>query len=426
MATSGALPRLIILVALLAAAARAQLPLPAGETAVRAIEGRVRGPSGPLEGAQVTARFSESTAEDQAATNLDPGRELAKVVALTAADGRYRIEVPAELVGDPRVRVTISPKHQGHFGRTLGPLPVADISGRTIEPDEPFWSHRRMERAAIANTQLRASRPFSARVLPAAGAPAAGATISMRTKYQAYGWKFQSADDYQVMKSAQADEQGNFTIPRDSQASLVITLPDHAPLAIADLDKYPPAREAEPVLRLPLGVRARGRVLSVGGRPIAGAIVVARSETVWNEFDMPVGITRTAAADRSGDFQLPPLPAGKYRFAVSQRVADAARIDDFKRDANVPTEPLADEILDQVHELAPDAAPAPLELCGVETVAVSCRIEYPDGPPAEQRPVDLAVSGKVDGQRWSGKSAKAGPDGVARLNVPRGAQDVLI
>jgi hypothetical protein len=388
------------------------------------IEGSVQGPKGPLEGAKVTATFSESTAVPPDAANLDDGRILETLVYETDADGKYRVEVPAQLADNPRLRVSISVAHPEHFGRSIGPVPVADFSGRKIETGTAYWMHRQLAQAAVKTTRLRAAKRMSGQVLTADGLPAASASVSMRTKYQPYAWKFHSADDYQATDSAVTDEQGRFTIRTDFQTTLVVTLEDHAPLVIDDLDKYPGIGGGENVLRLPPGFRARGRVLAFDGTPLAGAIVVAAADNKWNEFDMPLPVTRGQAADRFGNFELPPLPAGRYRFRVDSRVADVERIDEYNRHFDVPTEPLTNEILDQLQPIGPGGGE--IELRGVETVSVECRMEFPDGPPDVSRTVDLTVTGKVDGHAWSGRSVKAGVDGLAELVVPRGAEEVVI
>lgn len=397
---------------------------PSGQGAIESFGGEVLGSKGPLENTKVRVTYSESASDPRDAANIAGGIVLRSEVYTTDADGRYRVDVPAELAGNPHLRVSLAFSHPEYLGRTIGPVPVADFSGREIETGAAYWSHRQLARQAMAHTRLRPGKPLSGRVLTADGAPAAGAMVSTRTKYQAYSWKFLSADDYSSANFAVADDQGRFATVTDAQASLEIELPGHAPLLISDLAKYPGTDGPDPTFMLPPGFLVRGRVFTVAGEPIAGAIVVARRDAPWNEADMPLPLVRTCAADRFGNFQLPPLPADRYRFSVDTRVADPAKIEEYNQHHDVPTVPLSDVLLDETRQVG---GPLDLDLRAVETVSVTARIEFPDGrPPASERPVDLAVTGTMEGRRWSGISARADDDGMAQLIVPRGVEDLVI
>lgn len=411
---------------------------PAPPSAVQLIDARVRGAEGGLSGANVTVTFSTSDSRPPAASNLDPGQTLAEVVYPTDATGNYRIEVPAALVGDPQLRLTAAIAHPDYLTRTIGPLPVQDFQMQTIDSEQPYWLHRQQSRSAIRDALLRRATLLAGRVLLPDGSPAAGAKVTVRSKYRPYSWKFHDPNDYTAVDSAVADEQGRFSVACDDPASMTIDLPGEAPLIIDQFSPAAPPGE----FRLPPGFRFRGRVLSADDKPIPGAIVSAVCTAKWNEFNQPVVFGHSCASREDGSYELPPLPAGRYTLRVSSRLTDRAQIADYNRAAeradstehirfykqrDIPRAPLADVILDETKTLGGFDESTACDLQGVETVTVTVRLEFPDGGrPDDGRQADLTVHGLINGQRWSGNSVVADEQGIARLIVPRGVQNLVV
>ncbi len=398
----------------------------------RTIDCSVSGAGGPIDSAKVTVTLSVSGKEDCKATNIDTGKSLSEAVCTTDEQGRYQIKIPAALAGNPALRLAVSVEHPNCAPRSIGPLPVSDFDMHKIEDGDAYWLHRQMGRRAIKKTSLREGRRLAGRVLLPDGSPAVGASVMTRTKYKAYSWKFHSPDDYRSEDSATTDDQGQFGLMADRRATLKVNMPGQAPLVIDDLEKYvgdPPG-----TYRLPPGVRPHGRVLTVDGKPIPGAIVTVDRDFEQNEFDMPVGLRRFCAADENGKYELPPLPAGAYHFDIHSRIGDMSRIPEYNQAGarterpQIPTEPLRDVFLDGITKTLDHLDESPRhDFQAVETVTVTARMEFPSGKRPDDGPrVDLTVDGRMNGKRWSGVSATADDNGVARLFVPRGAQDVSI
>jgi S1-C subfamily serine protease len=424
-----------------------------GDVNERIIPGEVLGPSGPINGAKVTVTLSVSGEEKPDPTDLGPGKDLKQLVYTTDAEGRYRIVVPADLNQNPALRLEVHVEHPGMLARSIGPLPVSDFDGKEIGNDQAYWLHRDMARQAIAKTRIREGKLLGGRVLLPNGTPTVGAKVWAQTKYQAYSWKFYSADDYTYSATAITDEKGRFTLLTDRQTWMTVELSGQAPLVIDDLEKYGLLVQGDPpnTFRLPMAIRPRGRVLTADGKPIARAIVVVERDVKWNEIDMPLSLSRKCAADENGEYQLPPLPVGDFRFKVNSRLADASQADEFnqvnqvgERPSMVSTaarrktpagagqsqfavEPLRDVFL-VVRKTIGDIDDAPkLDFRAVESVGVTARIEFPDGkPPEDSRSVDLTVTGKWNNEPWSGVSATADENGIAKLSVPRGISDALV
>src|SRR5262249_49315917 len=143
---------------------------------------------------------------------------------------RYEIAIPAELATDPRLRLALTVRHEGHLARTIGPVPASDFRMQNISNEEAFWLHREQCREAIVRTLLRKARPLAGRVLLPDGSSAEGARVVTRTKYRPYAWKFHSPDDYSASDSAVTDKDGHFAISTDEPATLTVSLAGQAPL----------------------------------------------------------------------------------------------------------------------------------------------------------------------------------------------------
>ncbi len=236
------------------------------------------------------------------------------------------------------------------------------------------------------------------------------------------------------------DEQGRFQLLADQQAILTVSMPGQAPLILDDLGKRVVAEGDPPnTFRLPRGVRPQGRVTKFDGTPVPGAVVSIRRNAPYNEFNMPVFFSRNCAADGNGEYQLPPVPAGSYLMSVSSALEDVAQCDEFNRPedfrshprlmlatTSVPTRPLTEVILGTVQAFGEEDEQPQVDFRAVETYSIDVRIEREEGVDPTNRVVDLTVRGFLGKDRWSGRSVKAGPDGIARLTVPKGIDNVVI
>ena len=391
--------------------------------AITQIDATVEGVDGRgLAGAKVTVTLSVSTSEKPAATDLGPGKSLNETIYTTDSQGRYRIKIPAALARNPALRLFVAVEHAGYLRRTVGPLPVSDFRMQEIDSDETYWGHRKSARYAIINTRLREGRPLAGRVLLPDGEPAAGAKVVTHTVHDRYSWKFHSPDDYSHSDSGVTDRDGRFSLFTDQRATLAVHMDGQAPLILGNVDRYISPNAADPrgTYRLPIAIRPHGRVLRVDGTPVPGAIVVANYAV-------------SCAADEKGFYNLPPLAAGAYTLHVGTRLNDLSQIAQHNKVApplnqrQFPTTPLEGVFLDWPTTIDnSDLAPRYV-FQAVETVKITAKVEYPSGErPDDGRTCDLAVEGKMNGQRWSGISATADKHGIARLIVPLGVQDLVI
>lgn len=401
---------------------------------VRSVDGYVRGAEGALSGATVRVVFSEPTVEPLVVTSIDPGEILESTTYTTDAFGRYQIKVPEELLGNPLLRLSIKIDHDGYFTRQLGPLPVSDFRGQSIETAEQYWLHRQQTRAAIQQTQMRKGRPLTGKIVTADGTPVERATVVMQTKYRPYSWKFHDPNDYSVSITTQTNMIGEFSMLADERSTLMVTANGLAPLVIDNLEQYAsPVRDDPPhTYRLPTPITTTGRIERHDGTPIPHAVLRITRSFGWDEFDMPVSFGRACVADEEGRYSLPPLPAGQYQITVNSALVDPADVEDANETGQVnslistPTTPIGAVILSQQVALN-DRTPAPtFNLRAIEHCTVTVSIEIDESLAPQRRAPKIPISGNLNGQPWTGVSIKADANPDAQFIVPKGVENLLI
>lgn len=335
------------------------------------------------------------------------------------------------------MQLGIDVSHPGHLRRVVGPVPVGDFFAKP--PQGAAFIMRGSNRQAILSTQLRKGRTLEGLVLNSDGTPAVGAQVRAATKYQAYSWKFHSPHDYSVVDSVTTDERGKFSIFADKQTSMTITHAGHAPLLIRDYDNRVPMPWSRPgSFQLAKGTRIRGRVLDSAGQPIPRAIVTARLDAAWNEFDMPLSLARTAAAGEDGRYELPPLPAGVFKLIVNSQLTPESDIKFFNlgsrknptqfgirsQDAEKRYEIVPIDYVFTSAELGVDATDETLTmpLVAQPVVKLDVQIEFPDSVPASDRPTDIGIVGLFRDQEWNGRYVTADENGAATLLAPKGLE----
>lgn len=301
-----------------------------------------------------------------------------------------------------------------------------------------------MAKRAILKARLRKGRQIRGVVLLPDGKPAVGAHLKISTKYRAYSWKHFSPDDYGAHDALETDEEGRFSAYVDTTISMTIHMKGYAPTIVDDYDKrVPVVGEDANTFMLSRGVRVRGRVLDAEGNPLPRAIVKATRKFEWNEFDMPLSLTRLCAANEQGEYELPPLPGDTYSFTTSSRLTADSDIEAYNEDNTEPMQtsnfvvllrdkpPYATESVPQV--VLPDLrtldAAKPfmkLDLKATSIVKVKVKLEFPDGPPDPKRTADVGIEGVYDGSVWSGKYVVADEHGNATLLAPKGLDEVKI
>jgi hypothetical protein len=403
----------------------------------RVVDGFVTGPSGAIPNVKVKATlFIADEKTNNSFVGLY-GKIVKKMQYTTDKVGKYKIEIPADLAANPLARVIVRLSHPEYLGRRIGPLAVSDFDGKRIGNDQPYWMGRQMARQAIKRSYLRKARQLQGRILLPDGTPAAGAKVKTATKYRAYSWKFHSPNDYGASDEAITDEDGQFSIVIDDSASFTAMMPGQAPLIIDDLTKRLELAngDLENDFRLPAAIRIKGRVVTDDGKHVPRAIVTARRDVKWNEYDMPLSYSTSCSADEFGYYELPPLPADDYSLSISKQLGAGSPVEIYNKflSAKWRTEPPAVELqpldlvfVSQSVTLEPFTPSSTVNLQSEEMVTLKVSVEFPDGAPPTDRQSDVGISGTFNGKEWNGQYATADENGVATLRAPKGLESAFI
>ena len=402
----------------------------------RIVDGFVTGPSGAIAGVKVRVLLAIDDADDDGFA-FSPGKPARALSYMTDEHGRYRIQIPGKFATDPRARVTVKLAHPDYLDRQIGPLAVTDFDGQRLGNDQPAWMSRQMARQAIKQSRLRKANQLTGRILLPDGTPAVGAKVKTATKYRAYSWKFHSPDDYGASDKAVTDREGKFSIEIDESASFTAMMPGQAPLIIDDLTKRIRLAngDSENDFRLPVANRIKGRVVTDDGKPVPRAIIKARRDVKWNEFDMPLSFDISCAADELGYYELPPLPADKYGLSIGGQLSSASSSVDYNkfisefRSGESPkfeTLPLDLVFVPQSVTLEPFTPSTTIDLRAAQMVILKVNVEFPDGAPEKDRKPDVGISGTFNGKEWNGQYATADEDGIATLRAPKGVEWAFI
>jgi beta-lactamase regulating signal transducer with metallopeptidase domain len=424
---------------------RSSASVATSQKGIESIQGTV---IGELQGVAVTAIFRLEDDSKSPSAPFPKTTVVAEVKTITDAQGKYTVGVPRQYIGNKSLRVSIRLEHPGYLTRTMDFCYVEDFQNQEIRNDERWWLTRELTRSAVRSSLLRKGKPLLGQVLLPDGQPAAGAMVATSSKYRAYSWKFSDPNEYGSSATATTDANGHFELLIDEPATLQVSLVGHAPLVVDDLSKLNSGdidNSSRQTFRLPLAIRPTGKVTTFKRSPVAGAIVEARRDFEWNEFDMPTAFGFACATNERGEFTMPPMPAGKYTFSVRSRLENVSDVPIFNRRANeesktpvtsllaltapfadLQTVAMSDVVLDQDVELIPWNMSAQISLSAVETVTVTIHVDFPNGLPENDRTADLTVSGQFNGKQWAGQSQIAGADGKVQFVVPKGLHDSAV
>jgi beta-lactamase regulating signal transducer with metallopeptidase domain len=405
------------------------------------IDGFVTGPGGAIAGVKTTVTLSIVDEGVNDTIDLSIGTVVATLEYTTDENGRYKIVFPADLASNPLVRVRVDLTHPKFLGRQMGPLLASDFDGKRIGNDQPYWMGRQLARQAIKQSRLRKANPLTGRILLPDGTPAVGAKVKTATKYRAYSWKFHNADDYGASDKAVTDSDGRFSIMIDESASFTAMMPGQAPLLVDDLTKRIPIAngDAPTDFRLPVANRIKGRVVTDEGKPVPRAIVIATRDGKWNEFDMPLSFAISSASNELGYYELPPLPADKYRVSVRGQLTSESDPRAYSQhmskvfssylpgsSTEFHTQPIELVFVQKSVTLEPFSPFSTVDLQASPMVTLKVNVEFPDGVPPENRQPDVGISGTINGKEWNGQYAKADDNGVAILRAPKGLEWAFI
>lgn len=397
----------------------------------RIVEGFVTGPKGAIADVKVKVTLTKVDPDSKASFSLAGGKTVKTLDYRTNENGRYRIEIPGNLASDTMTRVTVELSHSEYLGRKIGPLAVSDFDNNPLRNNQPYWLARQMGRQAIRHSRLRTAHHLSGRILLPDGRPAVGARVRTATKYRAYSWKRHSPDDYGASDEAITDSNGQFSITTDKPASFTAMMPGQSPLIIDDLTKrISLANGDEPnEFRLPPATRIQGRVITAEGKPVPRAIIRARRDFAWNEFDMPLSFSIWCAADEMGYYELPPLPADQYQLSVDAQLAPESRPEVYNKvmgsfgtipQPKFDTQPIDLVFVPKKMSIEQFSPGQKIDLRAVPMVTLRVNVEFPDGTPDPNRQTDVGISGTFNGKEWNGQYALADKNGIATLRAPKG------
>jgi beta-lactamase regulating signal transducer with metallopeptidase domain len=352
----------------------------------------------PIAGVTVTVR--RSLLGDPELKEYNP--VLQETKHTTDAQGRYHFTIPPEQTSKRYLYIELDVEHpdyapQKHFGYALSMIRKNEkLGGR------PFFE----------NVEMRAGKPVTGVVQTPEGKPAAGVKVLAYSVTDRRGNEF----EYGSFADTRTDAAGKFR--------LVLTTPGKAVLWVLP-EKYSPSTHAVKnnkrgdlgTFTMSDGIRLRGRVLDVRGKPLAGVNVNANSMERHEALEglmVADSTNRSAVTNARGEFEMAPLPLGTYSLQPDEHSRDGSR-EDRKRHA------LPDIFVAQKIALKEGKKPEPVEVRAVPHVVIEAR--YLDSKGKPTRGHDCFVWGQMDKMFWN-TQGKPNADGRFRIAVPHGLEDV--
>jgi hypothetical protein len=229
-----------------------------------------------------------------------------KTTLRTDAQGRFTIAFPPEQVAEPRLRIALRVSHPDFVPRKAHQTPLVTLLRGRQFGDKPFFETVALEKGLM----------FSGAVVTPEGKPAADVLFAF------VNWARRNDDrssGFSNDTTGRTDPAGRLRVRMPKTQTLTVTLmPDaYAPFyRFWETDRpgqnpnvWAPTELGQLVLEP--GRIITGRLLDLGGLPMAGQNVIAQGESHLPE--------RTATTQTDGSFRFAPLAAGNYTiFAESQ------------------------------------------------------------------------------------------------------------
>lgn len=355
----------------------------------------------PIAGAVVTVRRSVLGDPERAEQNpvLEETRHT------TDAAGKYAFAIPPEQTAQRYLYIELDVEHpeyaaQKGFGYALSMIRKNEkLGGR------PFFE----------SVELRPGKPVTGELKTPDGKPAAGVKVMA---YSVTNRRSGGEFEYGSFADTRTDKDGKFRLPLTTPGWAVVWLlpEDFVPETYVVKDK----RGELGTFTLKPGPRLKGVLLDAKGRAVAGAIVNADSQERNDEITEPVAdqINRSAVTNDKGEWEMRPLPPGKYLVKPGDHQHDAS----LDRGKARGTEPPGVYVGTKV-TLKAGAAAEPVEVRAVPHVTIEARHVDSAGKPT--RGHAPFVFGEIDGTPWFGQ-AKAAPDGTVTAHVPHGLTNVQL
>jgi hypothetical protein len=302
----------------------------------------------------------------------------------TDAQGKFRVEFPAEQVAKPRLFIAVRISHPEFISRKSSPVAVADLIREQASGETPFFTTIALERGL----------EYTGQVVVPGDKPAAGIPFAFEHGTSQPGPIIPPiiTDDYE----GQTNDDGRIRMrmpkthalalyvgpPRIARARFPFAPYQHfwgtAPRAPVNPFQNGPDRPPEqPEVWAPTdlgqivlahGIRLSGRLLDTAGRPIAGQTIIA--------YPLKGRDRHSTTTEADGTFALGPLrPANYLIYGEGQSPY-------FDRDPDAPADAGA---IRAVHParvyLKEGASPEPLELRELPTFRVELRFVDSKGKP---------------------------------------------
>ena len=328
-----------------------------------------------------------------------PFKQIAKTTHVTDARGQYTVEIPPEQSGIRTLYIQIYAEHDNYV-RYFGGYSLAMIRKNETVGERPFFER----------LKLQPADHITGKVVSPSGEPLAGVKV--------FGFTAMKASDFNnrgwLDAKTQADGSFRVNMIKAGVAFLWIMPNDYSIVQRFASQQSTDLGE----IRMPEGIRLKGRAISAEGKPIAGIAVNAYYQGKDNEalegYSVLSGIRRGAITDADGRFTFDPLPPGEYRVVPEDQLSDP------RHERGV--QPLPAVFIAQKTTLK-EGAVAELELQAVPHV--NFHAQYLDSQGKKSRGSEFFISGRLDSQFWSAR-ARPDKDGAIAVRLPHGLQEVQL
>jgi beta-lactamase regulating signal transducer with metallopeptidase domain len=357
----------------------------------------------PIAGATVTVRrtlYGDPTVQESE-------RLIQETKHTTNAQGKFTFTIPPEQAAKRYLYIELDVTHPKYAPRTGFGYSFAMIQKNEKMGGRPFFEH----------TELWPGEELSGQVQTPDGKPAAGVKVLTFSTGAAGSKDF---NDFGSFGYGKTDAHGVFhvTVAKGGKAVFWLLPKDYAP-SVHGMKK--PGDLG--IFGLKEGIRLRGKVVDVKGKPVAGVYVNADRRPGPGGDDelmgLPVAssIRRGALTNAKGEFELMPLPPGTYRVTPNEYDEEPSR------DGRAPKRPLPAVFLPTQVTLTEGEKPEPVEVRAVPHVTVEA--QYLDSKGKPTRGHDCFIWGRIDNEFWN-SMAKAGPDGKMIAKLPHGLTQVTL
>jgi beta-lactamase regulating signal transducer with metallopeptidase domain len=356
----------------------------------------------PIEGATVTVRrtlYGDPEVKGE--------KTIQETKHPTDAKGKFTFTIPPEQASKRYLYIELDVTHPKYAPRTGFGYSFAMIQKNEKMGGRPFFEH----------TELWPGEEISGQVQTPDGKPAVGVKVLTFSK--------PTSNDFREFGSfgyGKTDDRGVFrvTVVKGGPAVFWLLPKDYAPSLHTPKDK----RGDLGVFGLTSGIRVKGKVVDVKGKPVAGIYVNANLQRdpagsdELMELRVANSIRRGALTNERGEFELAPLAPGTYQVNPEEYNGEPSL------DGRSPTRPLPAVFVPMSVTLKDGEKPETLEVRAVPHVLVEA--QYLDSKGKPTRGHDCFVFGQMDGNNFWHTQGRANADGKIVARVPHGLRNVRL